>query len=323
VDELGLARRGERWVLRHRLADGSATDVIGWVERIDPETVSIVTSSGAMVEVSAAAIIVARRAPAAAGGPDPLRTSAEELERHALPGLLGWSEPLGQWTLRAARGHLIRANSCLAVGDPGMPIVAAAARVAEFGAAHGIEPRAQVIAGSDIEAALRKLGWVDAYSATDVLVCRLSTFLGESLPDPDTEITETLTDTWMEAYRRSHPNDPDPAILKMILAGNPPRAFAGVAAGERNVLAIGRGHVSGPWLGLGSIWTGDDHRLEGLARRIMVALGHWGARRGARYCYLEVASGDEELRELCTKLGFIVHHRCRFLTVPTERPEVC
>jgi hypothetical protein len=206
------------------------------------------------------------------------------------------------------------------VGDPGTSAVAAAAQIAEFSAAHGIEPRAQVIAGSDIEGALRKLGWIDADDATDVLVCRLSTFLGESLPDPGMEITETLTDAWMEAYRRSHPNDPDPAILKMILAGNPPRAFAGVAAGQRNLLAIGRGHVSGPWLGLGSIWTGDDHRLEGVANRIMVALGHWGARRGARYCYLEVASGDEKLRELCTLLGFTVHHRCRFMTAPTEPP---
>ena len=320
MDGLGLARRGERWVLRHRLADGSATDVIGWVERIDPTTVSIVTSAGAEVEVPAAAIIVARRAPAAAGGPDPLRTSAEELERHALPGWLGLSEPLGQWTLRAAGGHTVRANSCLAVGDPGMSIVAAAAQVAEFSAAHGIEPRVQVIAGSDIEAALRKLGWADGYPPTDVLVCRLSTFLGDSLPDPDTEITETLTDEWVEAYRRGTPNDPDPAVLKMILAGNPPRAFASVAAGQPNLLAIGRGQVSGPWLGLGAIWTADDHRLPGAANRIMVTLGHWGARRGARYCYLEVAGGDEKLRELCTMLGFTVHHGCRFLTAPTERP---
>jgi N-acetylglutamate synthase len=320
VDGMGLARPGERWVVRHRLANGSATDVIGWVERIDPETVSIVTSSGALVEVPAAAIIVARRAPAAAGGPDPLRTSAEELERHALPGWLGWGEPLGQWTLRAAGGHTVRANSCLAVGDPGMPIVAAAAQVAEFSAAHGIVPGAQVIAGSDIEAGLRKLGWDDAYPATDVLVCRLSTFLGDSLPDPDAEITETLTEAWLEAYRRGIPNHPDPAILQMILAGNPPRAFASVPDGQRNLLAIGRGHVSGSWLGLGSIWTGGDHRLQGAANRIMVALGHWGARRGARYCYLEVASGNEKFRELCMMLGFTVHHRCRFLTAPTKRP---
>jgi hypothetical protein len=201
-----------------------------------------------------------------------------------------------------------------------MPIVAAAAQVAEFSAAHGIQPGAQVIAGSDIEAALRKLSWDDAYPATDVLVCRLSTFLGDSLPDPDAEITETLTDAWVEAYRHGTPDHPDPAILKMILAGNPPRAFASVAAGQPNLVAIGRGHVSGPWLGL-AIWTGDDHRLQGAAQSIMVALGHWGARRGARYCYLEVAGGDDKLRELGTVLGFTVHHRCRFLTAPTDCPE--
>jgi N-acetylglutamate synthase len=320
VDGLGRVRRGERWVLRRRLADGSATDVIGWIERIDPETVSIVTSSGALVEVPASSIIVARRVPAAAGGPDPLRTSAEDVERYALPGWLGWSEPLGQWTLRAAGGHTVRANSCLAVGDPGVPIAAAAAQVVEFSAAHGIEPRAQVIAGSEIEAELRRLGWVDTHPENDVLVCRLSTLLGESLPDDGVEITETLTDGWMEAYQRSHPSDADPAILKMILAGNPPRAFAGAAAGQTRLVAIGRAHVSGSWLGSSAIWTDDDHGLEDLASRIMTALGHWGARRGARYGYVEVACGDEKLREICTMLGFRVHHQCRFLAAPTKGP---
>jgi hypothetical protein len=41
------------------------------------------------------------------------------LERRALPGWLALHEPLGEWTLRAAGGFTGRANSCLAVGDPG------------------------------------------------------------------------------------------------------------------------------------------------------------------------------------------------------------
>src|SRR5215212_6086619 len=62
---------------------------------------------------------------------------------YALPGWLGLSEPLGEWTLRAARGFTWRANSCLAVGDPGMPAGAAAAKIVAFSRAHGIPPRAE------------------------------------------------------------------------------------------------------------------------------------------------------------------------------------
>ncbi len=141
MDALAHARLGERWVVRHRLADGSATDVIGWIEKIERESISVATSGGRVVRLAMADIILARRAPAAAGGPDPLRTTAEELERYALPGWLGFSEPLGEWTLRAARGFTSRANSCLAVGDPGMPLGAAAAKIVAFSGAHGIPPQ--------------------------------------------------------------------------------------------------------------------------------------------------------------------------------------
>jgi N-acetylglutamate synthase len=317
LDAIARARVGERWVVRRRLPDGSATDVIGWVEQVDPSEVSLFTLHGTVARLPASEIILARRAPAAPGGPDPLRTSAEDLERYVLPSWLALSEPLGQWTLRAGAGFTGRANSCLAVGDPGMPIADAAARVMRFSAAHAIEPCVQVIAGSDTEAELRKLGWEDVYLETDVLVCRLSTFLGDSLPDPSVEISEVPSEQWMEACQRSRPNDADPAILKMILVGSPPRVFAGVAADQKRMVAIGRGHVSGPWLGLSSIWTDNDHRRRGLAGKIMMALGHWGARQGARYSYIEVGRGEDQLSTICVRLGFIVHHQCRFLTRPS------
>src|SRR5919112_5745293 len=132
VDALTAAHPGERWVVRHRLADGSATDVLGWIEATEHDSVWIAMSDGRVVRLFLADIIVARRAPAAAGGPSPLRTTEEDLERYALPAWLGISEPLGQWTLRAAGGFTARANSCLAVGDPGMPISAAAAQIITF-----------------------------------------------------------------------------------------------------------------------------------------------------------------------------------------------
>lgn len=317
MDAVSAARPGERWVVRHRLTDGSATDVIGWIEAIEPDTVSVATPRAGLVQLPRADILLARRAPAAAGGPSPLRTTAEELERYALPGWLGLSEPLGEWTLRAAGGFTGRANSCLAVGDPGRPLVAAAARIEEFSSAHRIAPLAQVIVGSHVEAELRRLGWVDASVSTDVLVCRLSEMLGESLPDPDVAVAETLTASWEAAYHRSRPNDADPALVRRILDGSAPRAFGGMVGTDEQFLAIVRGHLSGPWLGLTCLWTDHDHRGQGMATKVMIALGHWGARRGARYVYSQTADTSEGARHTCARLGFTLHHRYRYLAAPT------
>jgi N-acetylglutamate synthase len=316
VDALTGAQPGERWVVRHRLADGSATDVLGWIKATAPDSVSVAMSDGRVVRLFLADIIVARRAPAAAGGPNPLRTSAEDLERYALPGWLGISEPLGEWTLRVAGGFTARANSCLAVGDPGMPIGAAAAQIITFSGSHGIAPRAQVIAGSQTEAGLREVGWLEASGQTDVLVCRLSDLLGEELPDPSVQVVETLTPSWEAAYQRSRLDDVEPAAVRMILDGHPPRAFGGVAGSDGQFVAIIRGHLSGVWLGLASVWTDPGHRDRGLARKIMIALGHWAARRGGRYVYVQVSGANEPARRAYAALGFTLHHRFRYLRAP-------
>ena len=62
---LDRARLGERWVLRRRLADGSATDVVGWVVSLGSEAVTLAVEGGASVSVDRPAIILARRAPIA------------------------------------------------------------------------------------------------------------------------------------------------------------------------------------------------------------------------------------------------------------------
>ena len=62
---------GERWVVRFRLPDGSATDVVGWIEVLNPASVRLATADRAITVIERSMIIAARRAPAAAGGPAP------------------------------------------------------------------------------------------------------------------------------------------------------------------------------------------------------------------------------------------------------------
>jgi ribosomal protein S18 acetylase RimI-like enzyme len=311
---LADAAVGERWVIRARLPDGSATDLIGWLEVQDPNTLQLVTGDGALHRIERSTIIAARRAPAAAGGRDPRRISSAELERRALPGWLALYEPLGEWTLRAAGGFTGRANSCLAVGDPGIPIEQAAERIVGFARDHRIAPMAQVVTGSDEDAALRALGWVEAYVPTDVLAIRLSDLLAAELPERAVKVVENLDQSWWDAYQQSRPNTADPATLRMILDGNPPRAFASaIEVGEDVPFAIARGHLSGDWLGVASIWTREDRRRQGWATAMLKALGLWAARRGARYGYLQVASANTQAIAAYGRLGFVRHHGYHYL----------
>lgn len=330
---LDRARPGERWVLRCRRPDGSATDVIGWLITVGPSTVRLAPERSAPVDVARDVIIVARRAPAARGGPDPLRTPADELEQAARPGWIAWHESLGAWTLRSGGGFTARANSALAVGDPGLPLPEAADRVVAYAVAHGIEPWVQVIVGSAEDAALQELGWRPVYLVTDVLVARLTTLLGDDLPDSRAVVTEQLTEGWQRAYGRSRPNrlhqadlrtdadqaDADAAV-RMILDGHPPRAFAAVfgSAAEpgSDPVAIARGHLSGPWLGIAAVWTDPDHRRQGMATAMMRALGHWAAQGGARNAYLQVAQDNQAAHDAYGRLGFVRHHSYRYLAAP-------
>lgn len=314
-DPLSPARPGQRWVVRHRLPDGSATDVIGWLDVLAPGHVHVSTPEGRVHVVERGDVVLARRAPAAAGGPPPGRTSADELERHALRGWLALHEPLGAWTLRAGGGFTGRANSCLAVGDPGVPVAAAAQRVVEFARHHDIEPRAQVVRGSQPEAALRALGWQDGYVPTDVLAVRLADLLGPDAPGPPVRVTEQLEVPWWNAYGESRPTTADPGLVRLVLAGNPPRAF-GSAADGNGPFAIGRAHLSGDWLGYAALWTRPERRREGWAGQVMAALGHWGARRGARYAYLQVATANAAAITAYQRLGFRHHHHYLYLVPP-------
>jgi N-acetylglutamate synthase len=319
-DPLAGALPDERWVVRSWLPDGSATDVIGWIEALDATSVRLSSSDQQLHVIERSKIIAARHVPAAAGGPDPRRISAADLQRHALLGWLGWHEPLGEWTLRAAGGFTRRANSCHAVGDPGIPIRQAVEQIIAYAAAHGIPPMAQVIEDSSEEHTLEDLGWIAVREPIAVLVCRLADFLLARPAQSRMPVTERLEPDWEEAFQRSRPNSADPTIVRMILDGSPPRAFA-AAAGDHisdhpELVAIARGHRSADWLGLASIWTHPDHRRRGLATAMMAALGHWAARQGARFAYVQVATANEPAIGAYTTLGFAHHHRYRYLAPP-------
>lgn len=312
-------RVGERWVIRYRLADGSATDATGWLEAGTVDRLRMTTRHGEVVEIALDRVVAARRAPVAYGGPDPARTGADELEQIAAQAWIADSAPLGEWKLRAGGGFTRRANSCLAVGDPGRPLAEALTRVAGYAAEHQIPARVQVVEGSTEDEAIRAQGWQPEPVAVAVLAVRLDRWLGPDPPDPIVNVSATLTSDWEEAYPRARPVAAgESALAYRLLTSARPRVFASLADGGR-LVAIGRGQVTSGWLGISAVWVEPAHRRTGQAARVMRGLGNWAARLGARWAYAQVATSNDAALGAYQRIGFVPHHRYLYRTPPHLR----
>ena len=225
------ARVGERWVLRHRLSRrlGHRRDRLAG-RRLAPTRWLLEIEGGEHGHRRPSGDRRRPTRPAARGGPDPRRTSADELEWAALPGWVALSEPLGEWTLRAGGGFTGRANSALAVGDPGVPLAEAADRVIAYarrardralGAGDRRVRRRGRSGRSRLAADVRghRRAGVPARPPCSVTSCPTRGW------QIDTDLTERVVATRTGAAARM---TADPAILRMILDGHPPRAFASV-----------------------------------------------------------------------------------------------
>lgn len=166
-------------MVRHRLPDGRATDVIGRLVHLDAASVSVRPAGGADVRVLADDVVASRvvgeprvrrqdrdrdrdhgrRRPEHHGRDSPESSGSPDSpgSRGALStpvGLaaartgLGWSgrrvEPLGGWLLRSGPARMMRGRSALAAGDPGVPLQGAVDAVVDHYRGLGLTPAVQV-----------------------------------------------------------------------------------------------------------------------------------------------------------------------------------
>lgn len=220
------------------------------------------------------------------------RVSAREAELHTHT-LWATVEavPLGEWLLRSDRVAVDRlrrrANSCLAMGDPGLPLPEAAATVQDYYRQQGREPRVQVEADSLENAALLDLRWV---------------------PDPTGDVEYRLA-SLAQVRRRLRRDAP---TVELAVSG--PRVVAttgGVARGEAA--------LDGDWVGVHGIEVDAAHRGRGLGGVILGGLLEWAAEQGAATVWLHVETRNTAAQRWYDNVGLATHHLCRYLTAPAHR----
>ncbi|MEJ5866530.1 GNAT family N-acetyltransferase [Pseudokineococcus sp. 5B2Z-1] len=346
---------GQRVVVRHRLADGSATDVVGELERAgDPLVVR--RADGGVVEVRAHDVVAARRVPPRVRRPRPGEPVVGVLDLEAALArawLPTGAEPDGRWLLRSAGDRTRRASSVLALGPPGPGaggLAGAVDRASAWLSARGSTPRFQLprstgapvgaaaradaaglAAVEDLDAELDGRGWA-LVSPTTVMVGALPTTAAvpatTAAPAP-VDVLAAPDAAWSHLVRPGEADDP---VVAALLLSAPDQAFAvvrpdpgtGTGTGKtgartsapEGAVAAGRMALADGWAVLTDLVVAPEHRRRGLARAAVTALSAWAARHGAERLALQVADGNDAARALYEDLGLAEHHRYAYREAP-------
>ncbi|MFS3128943.1 GNAT family N-acetyltransferase [Nocardioides sp. Bht2] len=299
---------GTRIVVRRRIpgvtgpTGGPAfTDVLGTCLRWSDGECVVERENGEQVVVAIAEIVSGKSVPPRA--PVRHRVSARQAEEHSL---VLWPQvetsPLGDWVLRTDPkpvGRLLkRANSCLAIGDPGRPDSAAVAAVVDFYRDRDREPLAQVVRDTAAEAAFTAAGWEPVAGGDAVFQLGAVSRALRALRSVAPLSFEQLVDRPQTQIGLQ--DDGVRVALELRVAGR--------------LVAEARGGLSGDWFGLHAILVDPELRRRGLARRMVAELLDWGAERGATTCWLHVEADNHAALALYESLGLKTHHELRYLS---------
>lgn len=317
---------GKRVVVRRRLADGRLGDVLGELLQAAGGVLVIETRRG-VVEVAEADVVAGKPVPPAPAraAPAHLALTSSALETLAAD---HWqaaaTERLGQWLLRADGGFTGRANSALALGDPGMPLPEALPAVRDWYAGQGLTPMACLATGrpGDPDAgtlaatrdAFDRAGWLERPGAGAFVLTGSAGALRGAARPPDglrLALLDSPDDEWLQVY--NYRGRPLPDRARRLLHSAPEQVFAAVVDGDRTV-AVARGSLAHAWAGITAVEVVPTHRRRGLARLLCTALAGWSWERGARSVFVQVGVDNEAALALYLGCGFERHHRYDYLT---------
>jgi ribosomal protein S18 acetylase RimI-like enzyme len=234
-----------------------------------------------------------------------------DLERIAAGGWPGLRQArLGDWLLRAGTGWTGRANSVLPIGDPGLPLDDALARVREWYADQGLPALFQIALPccATLDRDLQQRGW-EPYNFSSMLIAQVADVLATT-PDglaPQVVLDDGPDADWLAAY--NYRGDSLPAGAERTLRAGDRPLFARIEADGR-IVAIARFSLSGAWVGVTAVEVDPALRRRGLAGHLM----REGLRQlSADACYLQVADSNAPALALYDRLGFFRHHAYHYL----------
>jgi GNAT superfamily N-acetyltransferase len=283
------------------------SDALGELLEYDSTGLTVATRHGP-VRIPHDAIETARRVP-------PRYLDTALLERIAS---LAWpapdTEPLGEWTLRAAGGWTGRANSALPIGDPGSPLPEAIEAVRKWYQERTLPARINVPLPlcADLDAALDARGWARSVPSL-VQTAPIAAILAAAPPRPDlppVRLDPVPDDAWLDVVARRKGTLPDAAHHVLTAA----RLVT--CASMEGAVAVARGAVVRDFLHLALLEVAEPARGRGLARHISRALAEWGRGLGAGTAFLQVESTNEPAIRLYGSLGFSTHHSYVTRTAP-------
>ena len=313
---------GRRVVVRYRLAaptEGAhATDVLGELIAWSSGRLRVRTKAGTVVDVAESDVLAAKIIPPRTV----TRRAVRDLEAAAAD---GWrateTHRIGSWLLRDAGGFTRRANSCLPLGDAGMPLDAAIDTVERWYRERGLVPAFQlpVPLGTALEAALNRRGWPPSSEDVLVMTADLLAVARSSRDDlPTVEHSSEPDERWLAAYH--YRGGTLPANARTVLVNADVVTFAAVLEDGRPV-AIARGAVTDSpegrrWLGATAVEVDPAMRRRGLASHVMAGVAEWARGQDATDGYVQVGEGNSGAIATYQRLGFTEHHRYHYRRHP-------
>ena len=299
-----------RYVTERPSAGGKFTDAVGVLTSWDSGVLLITRKSGETVRIAETSLVAGKVVPPApARRKGPSATFPELARATARAWQPVESEPLGEWTLRAADGFTRRANSALPLGDPGLPVAEALTLVREWYAARKLPAYVQTATGAEgtqelLCAALDRHGWRREVSA-EVRIGALAPIGDLDADVSAVRLSRTVDEAWLSRYQRF--GEPSPAVRPVLTSG-PSVWFASVAGTGEVPAAIGRCVVDGRWAGFMAVEVDPALRRQGLATSVMTALARQALDEGASAAWLQVEADNDGARALYEGMGFAVHH---------------
>jgi len=279
------------------------------------------------------------------GEPAHIAIDVTEVERIAALGWRGLDEArLGDWLLRAAGGFTGRANSALVLGPPPRTETGWVHDLVGWYAQRRLPAKVQIPlpGGEAVDSALAAAGWRahdtvrfltgDIQEVQELAAATPGGFLEnrhvalpQNGPRSHARLDAAPDDAWLGAYRYRGAVLPAQARDVLVRAGpDTELCFASlrsVAHGDSGdsgeVLAVARGATAKGWLGVTAVTVADRHRRQGHGTRLMAELADWGAGKGARSVYLQVAADNSSALRLYAQLGFVHHHDYRYRVGPS------